>query len=132
MSNVKNRGEVYKCNVCGNVVEVLFSGGGDLVCCGQPMEQLEEKTKEEGREKHLPIFQKKNATLKVQVGEVPHPMEEGHYIQWIEIWLDGRLCQRQQLSPGEKPEAVFALKEDFSQLKIRQLCNIHGLWAREE
>lgn len=119
--------QIYKCNVCGNIVEVVHSGVGQLVCCGQPMELLEEKTIEnEGKEKHVPVIEKTNKGFKVKIGSVPHPMEESHYIEWIEISVNG-ITYRKFLKPGDKPEAEFCIKEE--EIKAREYCNQHGLWA---
>jgi superoxide reductase len=117
--------QVYKCNICGNIVEVLHTGVGQLVCCGQPMELLEEKTEDVGQEKHVPVIERTDAGVKVKVGSVPHPMEEKHYIEWIEIIADGRSC-RKFLNPGDKPEAEFEVKAE--KIEAREYCNIHGLW----
>lgn len=117
--------QVYKCSVCGNIVEVLYVGGGQLVCCGKPMELLHEKTQDVGLEKHVPIIEKTVNGIKVKVGSVPHPMEEKHYIEWIEIIADGKYC-RKFLKPGDKPEAEFEVQAD--NLIAREHCNIHGLW----
>jgi superoxide reductase len=120
-----SRNQVYKCNVCGNIVEVLYAGGGELVCCGQPMELLSEKTADEGREKHVPVIEKTNNVVRVKVGAVPHPMEENHFIQWIEIMAAGRVY-RQFLKPGDKPGAEFNVWAE--KITAREYCNIHGLW----
>lgn len=117
--------QVYKCEVCGNIVEVLHSGKGELVCCGQSMRLIEEKTEEEGREKHLPVVEKTDEKIKVKVGSIPHPMEEKHYIEWIEAQVNGQVY-RKFLSPGNPPEAEFPIKAE--KVTIRQYCNIHGLW----
>jgi len=117
--------QVYRCNVCGNIVEVLHAGVGQLVCCGQPMELLKEKTEDIGLEKHVPVIERVGNKVKVKVGSVPHPMEQKHYIEWIEITADGKTC-RKFLKPGEKPEAVFETKAE--KIKAREYCNIHGLW----
>ena len=120
--------QVYKCNVCGNIVQVLHAGRGELVCCGQPMELLKEKTKEEGLEKHLPVLEKTAKGIKVKIGSVPHPMESAHYIEWIELIVDNKIW-RQFLKPGQKPEAEFALKvDDGKKVQAREYCNLHGLW----
>ena len=117
--------QVYRCNVCGNIVEVLHTGKGELVCCGEPMELLQEKTVDVGQEKHVPVVETAAKGIKVKVGSVPHPMEEKHYIEWVEIVTDGEIC-RQFLKPGDKPEADF---DAVSQKVIaREYCNIHGLW----
>jgi len=117
--------QVYKCNVCGNVVEVLHAGKGELVCCGQPMELLQEKTADVGLEKHVPVIEATRKGVKVKVGEVPHPMEEKHYIEWIEVITDGDSC-RKFLKPGNKPEAEFEIGRQ--KVAAREYCNIHGLW----
>ncbi len=118
--------QVYKCEICGNIVEVMHAGKGKLVCCGKPMKLLEEKTAEELKEKHLPVSEQDNKGIKVKVGSVPHPMEEKHYIEWIEIVSkDGEM--KSFLKPGESPEAEFEVKGEID--KVREYCNIHGLWA---
>lgn len=122
---VKNKSEIYKCSVCGNIVEVLIVGGGELVCCNKPMELLEEKTEDEGLEKHVPVIEKTDSGIKVKVGDVPHPMEEEHYIQFIEVIADGKIY-RQELQPGQAPEAEFPIQSD--DIIAREYCNIHGLW----
>ena len=117
--------QVYRCNVCGNIVEVLHTGKGELVCCGQPMELLTEKTKDVGLEKHVPVIGTTAKGVKVKVGDVPHPMEAKHCIEWIEIIADGKSC-RVFLKPGEKPEAEFEIKPQ--KIAAREYCNVHGLW----
>lgn len=121
----KQKGEIYKCNICGNIVEVLFVGGGELVCCGQPMEMLLEKTKEEGSEKHLPVIEKTDGGVKIKVGSVSHPMTAEHYIEWIEV-IAGEKSYRKFLKPGDAPEAEFEIEEKID--GVREYCNIHGLW----
>ena len=117
--------QVYKCNVCGNIVEVLHAGRGELVCCGQPMELLQEKTADVGQEKHVPVVEATDRGMKVKVGDVPHPMEEKHYIEWVEVTNDGG-SYRQFLKPGEKPEAEFEIRAQ--KISAREYCSIHGLW----
>ena len=117
--------QIYRCNVCGNIVEVLHAGAGKLVCCGQPMELLTEKTEDAGLEKHVPVIEKTETGYLVKVGSIPHPMEEKHYIEWIELVTDGKLC-RKFLKPDEKPEALFEVKAE--KVWAREYCNIHGLW----
>ncbi len=117
--------EVYKCGVCGNIVEVLHGGKGNLVCCGQPMNLLVENTVDAAKEKHVPVIEKVEGGVKVKVGDVAHPMEEKHWIQWIEIIADGKVY-RQFLNPGEAPEAIFNVEAE--QIAAREYCNIHGLW----
>jgi superoxide reductase len=112
--------DVFKCDLCGNVVELLHVGGGDLVCCGQPMKLLEEKSADSATEKHVPVVEGN----KVKVGSVPHPMTNEHYIEFIEIMDGERIC-RKFLNPGEAAEAVF---DSFTPTKSREYCNIHGLW----
>jgi len=120
--------EIYKCSVCGNIVEVLHGGVGQLVCCDQPMENLTAKTADQGKEKHVPVIEKIDGGYKVKVGSVPHPMEEKHYIEWIELLADGK-AYREFLTPGAKPEAIFNVKADS--VTARENCNIHGLWKGE-
>jgi superoxide reductase len=117
--------EVYKCELCGNIVEVMHAGPGELVCCGQPMVQMVENTVDAAKEKHVPVVEKVSSGIKVKVGDVPHPMEEKHYIEWVEIIADGK-AYRQFLNPGETPEATFHVEAD--QVTAREYCNIHGLW----
>jgi superoxide reductase len=117
--------EVYKCDVCGNIVEVLHAGGGELVCCGQPMTLLTENTVDAAKEKHVPVVEKTADGVLVKVGSVAHPMEEQHYIEWIEIIADGK-AYRQFLSPGETPEATFNVAADT--VTAREYCNLHGHW----
>jgi len=118
-------GRVYKCAICGNIVEVLHAGGGTLVCCGQPMELLSEKNKDAGLEKHVPVIEKTNKGVKVKIGSIPHPMEPAHYIEWIELVADG-IVYREFLKPGDKPEAEFIVSANS--LSAREYCTIHGLW----
>ncbi len=117
--------QVYKCNLCGNIVEVLHGGVGELVCCGEPMKLLTENTTDAAKEKHVPVIEKIEGGYKVKIGSVAHPMEEKHYIEWIELLADGK-AYRQFLKPGEKPEAVFNIKA--SSVSAREYCNLHGLW----
>ena len=120
--------EVYKCMVCGNIVEVLHGGAGELVCCGKPMKNLVAKTADEGKEKHVPVIEKTDTVIKVKVGSVLHPMEEKHYIEWIELLADDK-AYRQFLNPGDTPEAIFNV--EASKVTAREHCNIHGLWKGE-
>lgn len=117
--------QVYKCNVCGNITEVLHEGVGELVCCGQPMQLQEEKTEDVGNEKHVPVIEKTENSILVKIGSVPHPMEEKHYIEWIELIADGAVY-RKFLKPGDKPEAEFCTSAE--KITAREYCNIHGLW----
>ena len=117
--------QVYKCEVCGNIVEVLHEGKGELVCCGEPMKLLVEGAVDAAKEKHVPVVEKIGGGIKVKVGSVPHPMEEKHYIEWIEVIADGK-AYRQFLSPGDAPEATFDI--DAQTVTAREYCNVHGLW----
>ena len=117
--------EIYKCDVCGNIVEVLHGGKGELVCCGQPMKLFKENTVDAAKEKHVPVVEKTAEGFSVKVGSVPHPMEEKHYIEWIEIIADGEVY-RYFLKPGAAPEATF--KIDAAEVTAREYCNVHGLW----
>jgi len=117
--------QVYRCNVCGNIVEVLHAGKGELVCCGQPMKFLKEQTKEIGMEKHVPVVDATETGVKIKVGSVPHPMEAEHYIEWIEVVTDGETC-RKFLKPGVSPEAEFRVKG--GKVTAKEYCNRHGLW----
>jgi superoxide reductase len=117
--------EIYKCEICGNVVEILTSGEGVLVCCGQDMTLLVGNTVDAAKEKHVPVIEKVEGGYRVKVGAEPHPMEEKHYIEWIELIADGR-TYRKFLSPLDKPEAIF--KIEATNVTAREFCNIHGLW----
>jgi superoxide reductase len=117
--------EVYKCEVCGNIVEVLHGGAGTLVCCGQDMILQKENTTDAAREKHVPVVEKTVDGFKVKVGSVPHPMEPKHYIEWIEIIADGT-AYRKFLNPGDAPETEF--KIDAAEITAREYCNVHGHW----
>jgi superoxide reductase len=120
-----NRYEVYKCEICGNIVEVLHGGAGELVCCGQPMKLMKENTTDAAKEKHVPVVEKVGGGVKVKIGSVAHPMEEKHYIEWIEIIADGK-AYRQFLAPGQAPEAIFPV--EAANVTAREYCNLHGLW----
>lgn len=118
------RFEVYKCGICGNIVELLHAGGGELVCCGKPMELMVEKSADQGKEKHVPVVERTDKGVKVKVGSVAHPMEEKHFIEWIEVLTENGVM-RKFLEPGQAPEAEFAVKD----VKMaREYCTIHGLW----
>lgn len=118
--------EVYKCSLCGNIVEVVHAGPGALVCCNQPMALLTENTVDASKEKHVPVIEIGADSITVKVGSVPHPMEAAHYIEWIELIADGKVY-RQQLQPGMAPEATFPVIA--KQVSAREYCNLHGLWA---
>lgn len=126
-----NLNEVYKCAVCGNIVEVIHTGVGELVCCGQPMQLLEEKVSdpEISVEKHLPVIEKTEKGFLVKIGSVPHPMKEAHYIEWAEIeTAEGKICKK-YLKPGDKPEVLFHPSTNI--VKARIYCNLHGLWKSQ-
>ncbi len=125
--------QVYKCNICGNIVEVLHTGAGELVCCGQPMVLQAENTVDPStgsgqvaaQEKHVPIIEKTDNGYRVKVGSEPHPMEEAHYIEWIELIADG-VVYRKELKPGDEPIAEFCITAE--NMQAREYCNLHGLW----
>jgi superoxide reductase len=117
---------IYKCELCGNIVEVLHEGDGDLVCCGQEMKLFTANTTDGAKEKHVPVVEKTADGYKVKIGSVAHPMEEKHYIEWIEL-IAGSKVYRRNLKPGDAPEATFTIKAD--QVEVRAYCNIHGLWS---
>ncbi len=117
--------QIYKCEICGNIVEVVHSGAGKLVCCGEEMRLLEERTSGEGEEKHVPVIEKIGEGIKVKVGRAEHVMEENHYIEWIEVIAEGKVY-RKFLDPGNKPEAEFKISAE--NIEAREYCNIHGLW----
>lgn len=117
--------QIYRCNVCGNMVEMVHGSIGTLVCCGQPMELLRENSIDASKEKHVPVIEKTSSGVKVKVGETPHPMEDAHYIEWIEIITDGKVCKK-FLKPGDAPEAEFCVKVE--NIEARAYCNLHGLW----
>jgi superoxide reductase len=116
---------IYKCEVCGNIVEVLHTGAGALICCEQEMKLFNENTSDGAKEKHVPVIEKTSNGYKVIVGSVLHPMEEKHYIEWIELIADG-VSYRKFLKPGDKPEAEFCVKAE--KVEAREYCNLHGLW----
>jgi len=129
--------QIYKCNICGNIVEVLHAGVGELVCCGKPMDLLIEKNNDEGLEKHIPVIGKffdadsdetRNAVV---IGEVLHPMEPAHHIEWIEVIYDGSSVKK-FLNPSDAPKMLFDFNNiDPEKVKLRAYCNIHGLWSNK-
>ena len=119
------RTQVYKCTACGNIVEMLHSGAGELVCCGQPMKLQQENTVDAAKEKHVPVIETVAGGVKVKVGSVPHPMEDQHYIEWIEVLAGDRIL-RQFLKPGGAPEAVFPT--EGAAVVAREYCTLHGHW----
>jgi len=123
-----SRNQVYRCNSCGNMIEVVHAGGGKLVCCSSAMEQLVENTTDAAKEKHVPVAERVADGIRVTVGSVPHPMQEEHMIQWVELLEDGKV-HRRHLEPGQPPVAEFAVyAESFA---VREYCNLHGLWRAE-
>lgn len=117
--------KIYKCEMCANIVHVIHAGDGELICCGEPMVAMEEQTADYTTEKHVPVIEKKENGYVVKVGSVPHPMEEEHYIEWIELTADG-LSYRKHLAPGDAPEACFCVEAD--NVNAREYCNVHALW----
>lgn len=120
--------EVYKCDICGNIVEVLNGQLGDLVCCGEQMRLLKEGTTDASTEKHVPVVETTPDGVRVSVGSVEHPMVEEHYVEWIEVIADNKIY-RKYLNPGEKPQAEFCIKAE--NITAREYCNLHGLWKGE-
>jgi superoxide reductase len=120
--------EIYKCSVCGNITMVVHDSGGTLVCCGKPMELQKEKTDDTGKEKHVPVIEKSATGVMVKVGSIPHPMEEKHYIEWIEV-TSGKNLSVVGLKSGEKPQAEFCTAD--TNAKVRAYCNVHGLWTNK-
>ncbi len=119
------RHDVYKCMVCGNIVAVLTGGGGELVCCGSSLIKQVEKTGDAAREKHVPVIEKGDGVVTVKVGDVAHPMEDKHYIEWIELLADGK-SYFQFFNPGDVAKASFSVSA--AQVTARAYCNLHGLW----
>ena len=119
------RFQVYKCDICGNIVEVAHAGGGQLVCCNQPMNRLDEKSADSALEKHVPVITKTGKGYKVTVGSVAHPMLDEHYIEWIALCADG-ITHRQYLKPGDEPAAEFCVEAES--VTAHAYCNLHGLW----
>jgi superoxide reductase len=120
--------EVYKCETCGNMTKVIHASGGSMVCCGQPMTLQPEKTDDQGKEKHVPVVEKSAKGILVKIGSVPHPMEEKHFIEWVEVRSGENVFVR-GFKPGEKPEAEFCIADP--DVKVRAYCNVHGLWTNK-
>ncbi|HBV89300.1 desulfoferrodoxin [Desulfosporosinus sp.] len=123
MTNLR---ELYVCGICGNVIEVVHTGASSLVCCNKPMDKLEAGTKDASLEKHVPVIEEADGGIKVKVGSIAHPMEEKHFIRFIEVLTKGQVL-RAELEPGQIPEAFFLVKAD-NVVEVREYCNIHGLW----
>ncbi|MDH3324805.1 MAG: desulfoferrodoxin [Candidatus Peregrinibacteria bacterium] len=119
--------EIYKCSVCGNIVGMAHAGAGELVCCGVPMNLQSENTVDAATEKHVPVIEKTEKGVLVKVGDVAHPMDDDHYIEWIEVITASRI-HRKYLKPGSTPEAKFQLCKEQEVLAARAYCNLHGLW----
>lgn len=120
--------QIYRCAVCGNVVEVVRSGAGTLVCCGQEMILESVHSQDEGQEKHLPVIEKNGSQVTVKIGSIPHPMTPEHFLEWVEIQTSAG-CYRQILTPTSQPQAVFTIPEaEQTGLVARVYCNLHGLW----
>ncbi|OOM16156.1 desulfoferrodoxin [Clostridium saccharobutylicum] len=117
----------YRCETCGNIVELIKNGGGRLVCCGKEMTKLEPNTSDGAQEKHVPVVERKDGKIHVKIGSVEHPMTDEHYIEWIAVVTD-KIIEKISLSPGEKPEAVFV---DKGHGTVYEYCNLHGLWKTE-
>jgi len=120
------RGEIHKCEICGNIIEVLHEGAGELVCCGQAMSLIPEKDRGTGEEKHKPVIKFTEEGIIVEVGSVPHVMNKDHYIMWIEAITENAI-ERKYLNPEDQPYATFKIKAK----KVREYCNLHGLWITE-
>lgn len=120
-----DRLQVFKCELCGNIVEVVHGGPGELVCCNEPMVLQTENTVDAAVEKHVPVLEKTDHGIKVSVGSVAHPMEADHYIEWIEVVVDGK-AYREFLKPGDAPEGVFCVEGE--NIVAREYCNLHGHW----
>ena len=120
--------EVYKCELCGNIVELVHGGPGALSCCSQKMVLLVENTTDAAQEKHVPVIEINADSITVKIGSVPHPMQDEHFIEWIELMADGKVY-RQNLQPGEIPQATFPVIAQ--QVTAREYCNLHGLWSEK-
>ena len=124
---MRKRYQVYKCEICGNIVQILHGGVGSLVCCNKPMKLITELSgaEEQGFEKHVPVVEHIENGIKVKVGSTPHPMNEDHFIEWIEI-IDGDNIYRKHLEPDTAPEAVFDIKSE--NIIVREYCSVHSMW----
>jgi len=120
--------EVYKCEVCGNITKVIHNSNGLLVCCGKPMILQQEKTADQGKEKHVPVVEKSEKGIMIRVGSIPHPMEETHYLEWVDVRTGENVYVR-GFKPGEKPETEFCIAD--TNVKVRAYCNVHGLWTNK-
>lgn len=123
--------EIYKCNVCGNIVEVAHAGAGTLVCCGQPMKLMTPNTVDAAQEKHVPVIEQDGNKFTVKVSSVPHPMAPEHYIEWVELLVGNRVYKK-FLKPGEEPQATFCVETNGEPVSAREYCNLHGLWEKDQ
>jgi len=124
---IKDKNQIFKCKHCGNIVEAVHTGAGELVCCGEAMEEITENTQEEvATEKHIPVVEKDGDVLTITVGEIEHPMDKEHYIEWIEV-ISGPTVHRRYLQPGQEPKTNFICRADT--YTVRAYCNLHGLWS---
>lgn len=119
--------KIYKCSICGNIVEVLHEGIGTLVCCGKDMDELVERDSDEGQEKHVPVISVNGSTVIVKVGDIPHPMEDSHHIEFVQLMVDDTV-QTKYLKPNDTPQAEFSLPEEYNTISAREYCNLHGVW----
>ncbi len=119
--------KIYRCEICGNIVEVLHQGAGSLVCCGKEMVEMEEKSKDQGLEKHVPLIEITDDIAKVKVGDIPHPMEDTHYIEFVQLIVDD-LIYTKYLKPGDITVVEFKLPKEYTNISALEYCNIHGLW----
>ena len=126
--SLTGRSEVYRCLVCGNIVEVLHAGPGELVCCGQPMKLQVANTVDASYEKHVPVVETVPGGFRVKVGSAAHPMIPEHYIEWLDLVTVEGNCRR-FLNPGEIPEVEFKSKAETA--SARAYCNLHGFWASQ-
>ncbi|SMB78794.1 superoxide reductase [Desulfonispora thiosulfatigenes DSM 11270] len=124
---MKSKVSFFRCEICGNIVELIKNGGGELVCCGQPMVKLEANTTEAAYEKHIPVVTKKDNQIHVDVSSVPHPMTEAHFIEWVVVVTDDTV-ERIALSPNDEPKIVTCDKDD---VEVYAYCNLHGLWKAD-
>lgn len=131
-TNKTNLLEIYKCNICGNIIEVLHTGAKALVCCKQPMDLITAKSEDKGLEKHLPVIEKTTHGINIKVGSVPHPMEEKHYIEWIEIAETNGKVLRKFLKPGEQAVVNFGITTTSDNVLVKSYCNLHGLWVNQK
>ncbi len=123
------RFQIYRCDICGNLVNIRAVGRGELVCCGKPMRLLVEQQAEAGREKHVPVVEPAEGGIRVRIGSIPHPMEDRHFLEWIEV-RDGPLSLLRMLKPGELPEVEFPLRDP--NVPARCYCTMHGLWTNRK